>query len=125
MRALTVCQPWAWAIIHGMKRIENRTWRTDYRGPLAIHAGKSRAWLKPHDTILPDGSHHPPASELIFGAIVGMVDVIDCIPLASCRDDPFAFGPYCWILHNPRPLAVPVPCAGHLGLWMPPVGLLS
>jgi hypothetical protein len=39
MKALTVQQPWAWAIIHGTKRIENRTTAWKYRGPLAIHAG--------------------------------------------------------------------------------------
>lgn len=36
--ALTVRQPWAWCIEHG-KPVENRTWQTRYRGPLAIHAG--------------------------------------------------------------------------------------
>lgn len=41
MYALTVKQPWASAIMAGLKRVENRTWRTDYRGPLAIHAGSS------------------------------------------------------------------------------------
>lgn len=40
MKALSVKQPWAWAIIHAGKDIEKRTWRTDYRGPLLIHAGK-------------------------------------------------------------------------------------
>ncbi|MHC4404130.1 MAG: ASCH domain-containing protein [Planctomycetota bacterium] len=42
MKALTICQPWAWAIIHGPKPVENRGWATKYRGPLAIHAGQSR-----------------------------------------------------------------------------------
>lgn len=40
MRALTVQQPWAWAIVHGGKNIENRTQMWKYRGPLAIHAGQ-------------------------------------------------------------------------------------
>ena len=34
MKALTIKQPWASLIVHGIKDIENRTWRTDYRGPL-------------------------------------------------------------------------------------------
>jgi ASCH domain len=38
---LTVRQPWAWAIIHGGKDVENRSWRTKYRGPLLIHAGSA------------------------------------------------------------------------------------
>jgi hypothetical protein len=38
MKALSVRQPWAWAIIHAGKDIENWTWRTHYRGEVAIHA---------------------------------------------------------------------------------------
>lgn len=34
MKALTIKQPWASLIVHGIKDIENRTWRTDYRGPV-------------------------------------------------------------------------------------------
>jgi hypothetical protein len=45
MRALTILQPWAEMIARGVKRIENRTWRTSHRGPLTTHAGKSRKSL--------------------------------------------------------------------------------
>ena len=38
MKALTLTQPWATLVAIGAKRIETRSWRTDYRGPLAIHA---------------------------------------------------------------------------------------
>lgn len=40
MRILTVRQPWAWAIIHGGKDVENRTRNLagEHRGPVAIHA---------------------------------------------------------------------------------------
>ena len=40
MKTLSVRQPWAWLIVYGGKDIENRSWRTPYRGPLLIHAGK-------------------------------------------------------------------------------------
>ena len=46
MRCLTVRQPWAWAIVAGLKSIENRSRRTTHRGPLLIHAGISRSELK-------------------------------------------------------------------------------
>lgn len=41
MRAITVRQPWAWAIVHAGKNVENRTRNIAgaYRGPVAIHAG--------------------------------------------------------------------------------------
>jgi len=37
-RCLTVRQPWAWAIASGEKDIENRSCKTDYRGPIIIQA---------------------------------------------------------------------------------------
>jgi hypothetical protein len=40
MKALSIRQPWAWAIFYAGKRIENRTWSTNYRGPLLIHAAR-------------------------------------------------------------------------------------
>ncbi len=42
MKAISIRQPWAWAICHAGKRVENRDWRhaPSYRGPLLIHAAK-------------------------------------------------------------------------------------
>ena len=40
VKALSIQQPWAWLIVNGHKDIENRDWRTNFRGPVAIHAGK-------------------------------------------------------------------------------------
>jgi hypothetical protein len=45
MKALTISQPWASLIASGKKWIENRCWRTYYRGPLAIHAGSGKQYL--------------------------------------------------------------------------------
>ena len=97
MKALTVLQPWAWAIIHGPKRIENRTWRTNYRGPLAIHAGLSRRML----CVTLNNGMIVPEDALVFGALLGVVDLVDCVSLADAPPDPFAEGPYCWLLENP------------------------
>jgi hypothetical protein len=46
MKARSVCQPWAWAIVHGVKMVENRWRRTNFRGPLVIHASRSRRYLE-------------------------------------------------------------------------------
>ena len=35
MKALTIKQPWAWAILHGGKDIENRNWFTSVAGGVA------------------------------------------------------------------------------------------
>src|SRR5262249_36912287 len=111
MKALTVRQPWAALIISGRKRIENRTWRTSYRGPLLIHAGISRADLGAL------GRADPRDADLDFGALIGVAHLVDVVPLAAVRSWPFAEGPWCWILRNPRPLARPIPMRGQLFLW--------
>lgn len=137
MKALTVCQPWAWAIVHGPKRVENRTWGTPYRGPLLIHAGKSCNWLVP---TLNDGTRVP-VGALYFGAAVGVAHLAACVNLSAYRrgaitslpdavrealDTPFAEGPYCWVLADVRALPEPIPLAGLMGLWdVPPDVLLG
>ena len=40
MKAITIVEPWASLIAIGAKRIETRSWPTDYRGRVAIHASK-------------------------------------------------------------------------------------
>ena len=42
MKALSIMQPWAWLIVNGHKSVENRTWNTNYRGQLLIHAGRKQ-----------------------------------------------------------------------------------
>lgn len=119
MKALTVQQPWAWAILDGRKRVENRSRCCNYRGPLILHAGKSRIRL---GAPMPDGSAAPAESELVFGAILGVVQVVDCLPVHDV-DDPFATGPWCWILANPIKIS-PTPWRGQLGLFDIPDHLL-
>ncbi|MCC7131370.1 MAG: ASCH domain-containing protein [Gemmatimonadales bacterium] len=114
MRALTVRQPWAWAIVSAGKDIENRSWATRYRGWLAIHAaaGPVRALDE-----LPRGVKRPPASALVRGAIVG-VAYIDGITEKS-RSKWFQ-GEWGWVLKNTHRLKEPVPCKGALSLWRVP-----
>ncbi|HTV55212.1 MAG TPA: ASCH domain-containing protein, partial [Terriglobia bacterium] len=38
MKALSIRQPWAWLIVNGFKPIENRSWNTNFRGRILIHA---------------------------------------------------------------------------------------
>ncbi len=51
MKALSIKQPWAWAILNAGKDIENRNWKTNFRGKFYIHASKKfdksgYLWLK-------------------------------------------------------------------------------
>lgn len=118
MKALSVRQPWAWAIIHGGKTIENRPRRTQFRGTVAIHAS-----LQPHHNwdVPARSPKPPPQDELPFGAIVGFVDIVDCVE--DHRSKWFT-GPFGYVLANPRPLKNPVPCKGMLGFWEVPPEIL-
>jgi len=125
MKAITICQPWAEMIARGVKRIENRTWPTAYRGPLAIHAGKSLAWLKRENAaewIDRYGVALPQAGEMAFGAFIAVAELVGCVPVdelpAELEDHPFAEGPWCWILANVRRIE-PIICPGQLALWTP------
>jgi len=106
MKALTIHQPFASQVVLGTKRIEYRTWPTQHRGPLAIHAAKTAARL-------PAGQAeaHP------LGALVGLVQLTACTPPADDGDL------WHWQLANPQALAVPIPCAGRQGLWTLPAEL--
>jgi hypothetical protein len=76
MKALSIRQPWAWAIICAGKNIENRTRRTNFRGTIAVHASAKprREWEFPPCTLKP-----PPKDKWLLGAIIGFVDLIDCV----------------------------------------------
>lgn len=121
IKALTVCQPYAHLIAILEKPIENRTWPTSYRGPLLIHAGRSRAWLDEDDEV-----RYP---KMDYGAIVAVADLVACLHLdsgepwpeqwASLRGNRHALGPWCWVLEHVRRLTAPVECMGHQGLWLP------
>lgn len=121
MKAISVRQPWAWAIIHGGKDIENRTWATRHRGPLLIHAGKSmnRSDLeRMFGYLQEDGLPVPQRAELYFGGIIGVVDLLDCV---EDHASPWFGGPVGWVLANPRPLSFR-PWKGQLNLFdVPPL----
>ncbi len=133
MKAITVRAGWAWAIMQGIKRVENRTGRVHYRGRLAIHAAKSARWDNADRAELLRLTGIEAPAELVHGAVVGTVELVDIVTLAEpdpaplfpdvaqVRADPLATGPECWRLENPRPLPDPLPCAGQQSLWESPL----
>ena len=135
MKAITICQPYASAIMVGIKRVENREWATPYRGPLLIHCGKSKKWMDSYDgrqeeEMRKAGFRFDEDGGLIitkpqfFGAILGTVEMLGCVTLdkyqAAFGDDPWAFGKFCWILGNPVWLEKPIPYRGQLGIFEVP-----
>lgn len=123
MKALTVRQPWAWAILGGGKDVENRKQLFTHRGLLAIHAGRVFAndWaLTPtHDVLAAEWVAANPKFDM--GAVVGVVDLIGAHRWSrGCCTSPWAErapGVVHLMLAHPRRLAVPLPVAGKQGVW--------
>ena len=122
MMCLSIRQPWAWLIVQGYKPIENRTWETQYKGPILIHAGKGMTQAEYQDArdFLNDMRlptlKLPAFGELERGGIVGTARLVGCV---YHHDSPWFVGPVGWVLENARPVPL-VPCVGQLGLFMPP-----
>lgn len=134
MKALTISQPCASLIASGKKFVENRTWQTPYRGPLAIHAGKGQQYMTLGE-MARDG--------LPTSAILAVCVLRSCLPLAYTRrvfergqlpaiagkdklgladverilQHEHTEGPWCWILEQVRPLKNPINATGARGLW--------
>lgn len=118
MKCLTILQPWASAIVGwngqpGPKRIENRSWNTNHRGELIIHAGKGERYRGCEDEI----RGCPRFNDLPRGVILGVAQLVHCVRLEIVIGQPFAEGPWCWILENVRRLAEPIPYKGEQGLF--------
>ena len=114
MKALSIMQPWSWLIVAGYKDIENRSWPTNYRGPVLIHAGKKfdpdyadgQAW---------DWTDIKRPRDFDQGGIVGEAEIVDCLTSSSSR---WFFGPYGFVIRNARELPFR-PCRGMLGFFEP------
>lgn len=133
MKILSVRQPWAWLLVSGHKPVENRTWATSYRGPLLIHASKSHfdddIWEE-FDPRLWDIRGPFTKPTLAYGAIVGVVELIDCVnrseAMRQCpsRKRFHVQGPFCWMVANAKEFE-PIECKGQLGLWTPTADILT
>ncbi len=119
-KALSFRQPWAELILQGRKTMDLRTYRTEHRGPLAIHASKlvEREACQRHG-LDPD--------ELERGGIVGMVELMDVVPLTEADykahlaehlgGRSFKEPMYGWVLSDPQRLPRMVPTRGHMSLF--------
>ena len=116
-RALSIRQPWAWAILNAGKRIENRPRRFHYRGPICLHASLYRNDKNyaesSFDIYEASGLDTPFDLDVRRGGIIGTAEIVDCI---DQRNDPWFFGPYGIVLENVQPVPF-IPVKGALGLF--------
>lgn len=130
MKCLSVKQPYAEFIVKGLKTIELRSWNTNYRGELLIHASSE-----------PDGEgmrrFNIPQSSLPNGAIVGRVLLYDVKQYGNVRElledkdrhlageeyiNKAKFG---FLLREARALSAPIPAKGSLGIYEAKLGDIS
>lgn len=150
LRGLTLWRPWAAAIVHGPKRVENRPWPPSTRLLdaelwIAVHAGRKfsgdgarfiSTWWPDCKTkfLAPDGSVDGSAryerlwpDEWKAEGIVGIARVKGAhrysIVYQDDRRDPWRFGPWCWLLDSVIALDVPIACRGAQGLWSLPADI--
>lgn len=131
IKVLSIRQPWAWAILHAGKDIENRDWNNAYQQMIrlpqivgqriAIHASAAKGMTTKEyrdactfmarigvvDVPLP--------SELVYGAILGTVQLVDVVTHSA---SPWFVGEIGLVLRDPEPFDQPIPVKGALGLWV-------
>ena len=123
MKVITIKEPWASAIFQSGKNVENRTWRTHYRGPLIIHAGKGKfldfdpyQWARKRGLCLSEKNEKK-------GNLIGIVDLVDCV---KSYKSPWSIdGHWHWILNKARTIRHPISVPGQVGLWNAPASELA
>jgi len=139
MKAVSLWQPWASLWCSPRKVHETRSWRCSHRGWLLVHAGKhfekNFAPDNPLRVILNNEFGTDWARELPVGALIGMVNVVACLPTqllrgdASVSDDDlacgdFAMGRFAWRRDEHRLFVGPIPYRGRQGIFNVPDDLV-
>ncbi|MEN0652436.1 MULTISPECIES: hypothetical protein [Hyphobacterium] len=119
--ALSVRQPWAWAICRADKDIENRSAAAVRHGMtprrIAIHAAKGMTrceYEDARDFMASIGVECPRPDALVRGAIIGAVTVT---AIVAEHTSPWFFGPRGLVLEKPLTLGTPRPAVGQLGYF--------
>lgn len=126
MKVLSIIQPWASLIAVGIKDIENRTWRTNYRGDFLIHASAKRLpagwtaltseqYAAATRLVNPYGKEND-VKQLPVSAIIGKARLVDCV-----LNHPSVWaekGVWNWVLADVQLFSTPIlNVKGRLGFW--------
>ena len=122
MRAFTVYQPYAYAIVAGLKGYETRPRRTNIRGRVAVHAGKQKMELASMSVVLVPRE----GQKLHYDAVLGTVEIVDCLPVEEVIPTlterervlgDYSPGRWAWVLKNPVMFDTPILVKGKQGWW--------
>ena len=127
MKVLSIKEPYATLIMKNKKRIETRSFKTNYRGELYIHASASKITKKVRDN--KEIMSLLDSQDFNYGAIICKCNLVDCVYMTKeyvnniknnhqeyiCGD--YQEGRYAWILEDITPLAKPIKAKGQLGIW--------
>ena len=115
MKALSINQPFGWAMVEGFKDIENRNWSTNFRGEFYIHIGLA-VQVREYDFIRQQtGSPFDNSMKMHIGGIIGIAEIVDCV---TESDSPWFFGRYGFVIKNARRIPFKE-CKGALGFFKP------
>ena len=122
MKVLTIKEPYASLISNGIKKIETRSWKTNYRGKLYIHARLSKINFI-DENIMKN-------IELNHGKIICEAELVDCVYMTEEFIEKlktnnkieymlgiYEVGRYAWLLENVKVLDKKIDAKGKLGLW--------
>lgn len=127
MKVLSLTEPYATLIKNGSKTIETRSWKTNYRGRLYIHASSIKIPKEYRDNEQLMSLVN--LNELNYGNIIYSCELVDCIEMTDkfiedIKKDKneyitgvYAVGRYAWILKDINILDKPIKAKGHLGIW--------
>jgi hypothetical protein len=127
---LTLHRPWSWAMVHGSKRIENRSWPPPadlIGGYIALHAGKTWDYegaakvITVHPEMPRSAGEHP----LGVIGVARLAGVVQDAGEVTAEQQRWFFGEFGWVLADVVALPKPVPCRGFQGLWPLPVDVLA
>lgn len=121
MKVLTLKQPWATLISEGIKEYEFRSWKTNYRGKILIHAGCGieKEELKRLDRLKLD---YPSKKIIAIAEIEDCLELNDELNKKIISQNNIAYGNkyrngYAWKLKNIKKIKYDKEIKGKLGLW--------
>ena len=141
MKCITVCEPFASALLFGGKDVENRKHRLGISGITLIHAGQSLDWFTPqalgylHERWPACPFYLLQALHLFrprMGKIIGAVEFgepydFDPSKPTGPEFDPasrWATGPVCHPVLDREPFAEPFPWRGYQGAYIVPASAI-